>query len=100
MIPSDNIGLFPRPTPLPGDLKGWLVTFVRNTYFSNLEAELQDRLMDEVQEICRPDGYWNDSHPGSGVPGSDVTTPTSGEIKEGWEIMYVRLRGTATKPAQ
>ena len=95
MIPADNIGLFPRPTPLPGDLKGWLQTFVRNTFFSGLEAEVQDRLMNEVQELCRPDSYWNDSHPGTGVPGSGGASEGA---QDGWEIMYVRLRGTAVKP--
>ena len=97
MIPSDNIGLFPRPTPLPGDLKGWLQTFVRNTFFSGLDADVQDRLMNEVQELCRPDSYWNDSHPGTGVP---CPGGASEGAKDGWEIMYVRLRGTAVKPKE
>jgi len=98
MSPSDDIGLFPRPTPLPGDLKGWLQTFVRNTFFAGLDADRQDRLMDEVQELCRPDSYWNDSHPGSGVTGPD--TNIAADAKDGWEVAYVRLRGTATKPSE
>lgn len=96
MLPSDNIALFPRPTPLPGDLVGWLQTFVRNTFFAQFDAEEQERLMYRVQEIARVDNYWNNSTPGSGVKGAQGVV---GKGEEGWEIMYVRLRGTATKPA-
>jgi hypothetical protein len=98
LVPSDNIALFPRPTALPGDLVGWLHTFARKTFFQNYSTEEQDRLLNEVQEICRPDNYWNDSYPGSGAAGAG-SEKSGGEAKEGWEIMYVRLRGTASKPA-
>lgn len=48
--------------------------------------------MNEVQEICRIDNYWNDSTPGSGIKSG-----AEEEGQAGWEIMYVRLRGTASK---
>ena len=95
LVPSENIALFPRPTALPGDLKGWLDTFARKTFFVQFDKEEQDRLIHEVQEICRPDNYWNDSYPGSGASGRSSADDAA---KDGWEIMYVRLRGTATKP--
>ena len=43
--------------------------------------------------------YWNMSHPGMGLP-TDGTAASGGEGEgeEGWEVMYVRLRGKATFP--
>ena len=97
LIPAANVALVPRPTALPGDLKGWLHTFVRKTFFVQFDTDEQDRLIDEVQEMCRPDNYWNDSYPGLGVS-SEASKESNAAAKDGWEIMYVRLRGTATKP--
>jgi hypothetical protein len=95
--PNDNIALFPRPTALPGDLQGWLHTFARKTFFVQFDTAEQDQLIHEVQEICRPDNYWNDAYPGSGVA-SGSGREDGKTAKDGWEIMYVRLRGSATKP--
>lgn len=53
--------------------------------FSDEDA---DEVMNEVQEMCRVDSYWLD---GPEVDSSD----NQGGAKEGWEVMYVRLRGLA-----
>jgi trans-aconitate methyltransferase len=53
----DSIALFPRPTPLPGDVTGWLETFgeaftgalprdQREAYLAEVRDELQPRLAD------------------------------------------------------
>jgi trans-aconitate methyltransferase len=58
----DSIALIPRPTPLPGDLLGWLETFAqsflqalpsaaRNTYLQEVRATLEPQLRDS-------DGTW------------------------------------------
>jgi len=81
-------GLYPRPTPLPTGLQGWLKMFARNTFLPGLDPRLCDEILNEVEDICRVDMYWNDGHPGMG----------EGDVKkgeEGWELMYVRLRGVA-----
>jgi hypothetical protein len=87
MTPGE-IALVPRPTPLTTDLRGWLETFARRSFLSALEEKEADAILDEVQEACRPDAYWNDASPGMG-------SQKGASGKEGWEIMYVRLRGTA-----
>jgi len=54
----DSIALIPRPTPLPGDLIGWLETFAqvfleglsggeRDEYLQDVRARLEPRLRDE-----------------------------------------------------
>lgn len=54
--------LVPRPTPLPGDVRGWLETFARA--FTGLLPESQrSGFLDDVQERLRPhllgrDGVW------------------------------------------
>ena len=90
LVPKD-VALFPRPTPLPGDLVGWLKTFVRNTFFASYDEQEQNRLMDQVQELCRVDNFWTNATPGMGT----VSEGKQGE--EGWEIMYVRIGGLALK---
>ncbi|KAK6907680.1 hypothetical protein L486_05596 [Kwoniella mangroviensis CBS 10435] len=92
-LTPQSVNLVPRPTPLPTDLRGWLETFARNSFLSSLTDEQANQVLDDVVEKCRVDNYWSDSNPGIGVQ------PTSKEAEggEGWEIMYVRLRGWATK---
>ncbi|TXT04927.1 hypothetical protein VHUM_04010 [Vanrija humicola] len=85
-----SVALYPRPTPLTTDLVGWLTTFARNTFLAGLPSSEADALMQEVADICRPDSYWNDAAPG------DATNAANTAGKDGWEIMYVRLRGIAT----
>jgi len=57
-----TIGLIPRPTPLPGDLIGWLETFAES-FAGKLGAEERPAFLAEVQETIRPqlcaaDGTW------------------------------------------
>lgn len=72
-----EIQLFPRPTPLPGDVTGWLETFCQS--FTKLLPEAErPAFLAEVQErlepvLCDADGHWHAD--------------------------YVRLRFAATKPA-
>ena len=72
----NQIALFPRPTPLPGDLVAWLSTFAGSFTATVREAE---RLvfLQEVQEALRP-----------------VLCDAQGV----WTVDYVRLRFAATKP--
>ena len=88
---SLEAGLYPRPTPRPTGLRGWLKTFARNTFLAGLDDSVADEIMQEVEDVCKVDMYWNTSHPGMGEP------IEAGENKgeEGWELMYVRLRGKA-----
>ncbi|WWC60636.1 uncharacterized protein I303_103210 [Kwoniella dejecticola CBS 10117] len=102
---AECIKLVPRPTPLPTNLKGWLETFARNSFLSTLSDEDAQSVLDEVVQICRVDNYWSDAHPGSGInPRSDSESndkdkdKDKGDMREGWEVMYVRLRGIAIKP--
>jgi hypothetical protein len=90
MAPGD-VDLFPRPTPLPTDLVGWLTTFARKTFLSSYSQKDADEIMLEVSDLARPDAYWC-----SAAPGSGAKVPLAPSDEEGWEIMYVRLRGTAT----
>jgi len=45
-------GLFPRPTPLPTGLGGWLMTF-RSPFFEQFGAE-QDDVLGEVVDLLKP----------------------------------------------
>ncbi len=71
----DSIALFPRPTPLPGDISGWLETFAQPFLF---EVSPQDRAscIEEVRERVRADLF---------------------QSGEGWVVDYVRLRLRAVK---
>lgn len=73
----NSIVLFPRPTPIPGDISGWLETFAQPFL---LEVSAQDRAacIDEVRERARPNLF----HEG-----------------QGWVIDYTRLRLRAVRPA-
>lgn len=49
-----SIGLIPRPTPLPGEIAGWLETFCESFIRQVPEVE-QPALLAEVTEALRPD---------------------------------------------
>ncbi len=56
------IALIPRPTPLPGDVTGWLETFAEN-FISKLAAADRPAFIEEVRDALRPqlcdrDGKW------------------------------------------
>ena len=72
----DTIELIPRPTPLPGDVGGWLETFAQS-YTSVLPAADRPGFIAEVVEALRP-----------------ALCDASGN----WKADYVRLRFSATKP--
>lgn len=72
----DTIVLFPRPTPLVGDLTGWLETFAQ-AFLAAVPSTQRAACLAEVVELCRPqlcDAHGN------------------------WTVDYVRLRFAATKP--
>ena len=73
----DSIVLFPRPTPLPGDISGWLETFAQPFL---LEVPLEDRArcIEEIREIVRPNLL---------------------KAEQGWVVDYVRLRLRAVRRA-
>lgn len=57
------IDLFPRPTPLPTGLRGWLATFAQ-AFTARLPAADHDSFLDEVEAAVRPvlqgaDGRWH-----------------------------------------
>lgn len=71
-----EIRLFPRPTPLPGDVTGWLETFCQS--FTKILPKAERRgFLAEVQERLAP-----------------VLCDAEGR----WHADYVRLRFAATKP--
>jgi len=72
-----EIRLFPRPTPLPGDVTGWLETFCQ--HFTTLlpAPERPDFLADVRQRLA----------------------PVASDAGGRWHADYVRLRFSATKPA-
>ena len=71
-----TIMLVPRPTPLPGDLVGWLETFAKN-FTAALPAAEHIQFLEEAAGLCRTKL--------SNADGS-------------WTADYVRLRFYATKP--
>jgi SAM-dependent methyltransferase len=71
------IALIPRPTPLPGDVTGWLETFAE-AFTGALPARERPEFLAEVREALRP-----------------ALCDASGA----WTADYVRLRFAATKPA-
>jgi SAM-dependent methyltransferase len=72
-----TIGSTPRPTLLPGDVRGWLATFAQ-PFMSALPEGDRQGLGDEVVDALRP--VLRDDH---------------GE----WRVDYVRLRFAAVKPS-
>jgi hypothetical protein len=71
----DSIALFPRPTPLPGDVTGWLETFAES-FLAPLPAAERPPFLGEVREALRP-----------------VLADASGA----WTADYVRLRFAAQR---
>ena len=72
-----SIALIPRPTPLPGDVTGWLETFAES-FSSVLPEGERAAFLAEVQDALRPDLCDDEGR---------------------WTADYVRLRFAATKPA-
>ncbi len=58
----EEIRVFPRPTPLPGEMLGWLETFAK-VFVSPFPPDERSNLLHEVQESLRPvlckDGQWS-----------------------------------------
>lgn len=48
------IALIPRPTPLPGDISGWLDTFAES-FLSAVRPGERAAVIDEIRELLRPD---------------------------------------------
>jgi trans-aconitate methyltransferase len=71
----DFIALIPRPTPLPGDVAGWLETFAQN-FSARLPETERAAYIAEVQNALRPE-----------------LCDANGK----WTADYVRLRFAATK---
>ena len=72
---------------------GWLETFARKTFFADFSDEEADEFMGIVQEMTRVDHYWSEASPGMGRASVEGF-----EQIDGWEMMYVRIRGVATVP--
>ena len=70
------ISLFPRPTPLPGDVTSWLESFAED-FLSALPAAERPAYIEEVREALRPKLCDARGH---------------------WTADYVRLRFAAQKP--
>jgi SAM-dependent methyltransferase len=70
----DRIGLYPRPTPLPTGMAGWLQTF-RKPFFDQFSGPEREAVIAEVEELLRPS-----------------LCDESGN----WTADYVRLRFAAT----
>jgi trans-aconitate methyltransferase len=71
------IALIPRPTPLPGDITGWLETFAES-FTSTLPPAARPAYIAEVREAVRPHLCDAAGH---------------------WTADYIRLRFAATKAA-
>ena len=71
----DSIALIPRPTPLPGDIIGWLETFAQS-FLHGLPGPAAQEYLQEVRSVLEPQ-----------------LRATSGT----WIADYVRLRFAATK---
>jgi hypothetical protein len=72
----DDVRLFPRPTPLPTDMEGWLRTFAV-PILDRLPASLQTAVIKDVVDLLRPS-----------------LCDSGGN----WTADYVRLQVLATKP--
>lgn len=72
----DSIALIPRPTPLPGDITGWLETFAES-FTTVLPGAERATFIEEVREALRP---------------------SLCDAAGNWTADYVRLRFAATKP--
>ena len=72
----DSLDLFPRPTPLPGDVSGWLETFAQ-PFLGGVPESERSHVIDEVREALRPKLYTEE---------------------RGWVADYVRLRFCVRRP--
>jgi SAM-dependent methyltransferase len=72
----ESIAVFPRPTPLPGDVRAWLETFAEN-FMKGIPKAERAAFLAEVQEDLRPD-----------------LCDAAGK----WTADYTRLRFRAIKP--
>jgi SAM-dependent methyltransferase len=72
----NSIALIPRPTPLPGDIIGFLETF-GESFLAGLSGEAREEYLHEIREVLEPQLVNSD-----GV----------------WVADYIRLRFSATKP--
>ena len=72
----NSIVLIPRPTPLPGDIAGWLETFAE-VFVNALPAADRKEFISEVRELLRPQLC---------------------DDRGSWTADYVRLRFAASKP--
>ncbi len=72
----ESIALFPRPTPLPGDVVGWLETFAQ-TFLAPLPPADRPAYLAEVRDALRP-----------------ALCDAAGQ----WTADYVRLRFAARRP--
>jgi len=73
-----TIALIPRPTPLPGDILGWLETFAQS-FTAAVSAKERPAYLHEVKEALRPQ-----------------LCDAAGQ----WTADYVRLRFAAEKPVR
>ena len=71
----DSIALIPRPTPLPGDLIGWLETFAQS-FLEGFSSTARQEYLQEVRTSLEPQLRDNNGT---------------------WVVDYVRLRFAATK---
>ena len=72
----DGIELFDRPTPLPGDISGWLRTFTKG-FLEQIPGAERDRFLDRLAASLEPELRRDDGE---------------------WFVDYVRLRFAAAKP--
>jgi SAM-dependent methyltransferase len=72
-----TIVLFPRPTPLPGDISGWLETFGQR-FLDAVPPDDRPTLINEVRTALEPHLY---------------------DPSLGWVADYTRLRFAAVRPA-
>jgi hypothetical protein len=49
----DSIALIPRPTPLPGDIAGWLETFA-HSFLQGLSGDEAGEYLQEVRAVLEP----------------------------------------------
>jgi SAM-dependent methyltransferase len=71
----DSIALIPRPTPLPGDMSGYLETFAQS-FFHGMTDAVREEYLREVRAVLEPQ-----LRDGNGI----------------WVADYVRLRFAAIK---
>lgn len=71
-----TVALIPRPTPLPGNIVGWLETFAQS-FMAPVPMAERSTFLAEVAALCRPRLCDSHGH---------------------WTADYVRLRFSATRP--